>query len=257
MTSKNKVLLAIPCFNCENQISRVLKKIDQNVLDFISEIIVVDNRSTDNTIKNSLNFSHHFKKKNKSFRIFLNNKNYSLGGSHKVIFDYALKNNFSHTIILHGDDQADIRNFLKIFRNNLLNKYDCVLGSRFMKKSKLKGYSSFRIFGNLFFNLLFSIRLKKKITDMGSGLNLYSNQLLSKANYHNCPDDLTFHCLFLMHIYRAKFNVLYYPISWVEYDQVSNARFLKQSLIILGMLLNIKAGSNIYKGAKYKYAQII
>ena len=93
--------------------------------------------------------------------------------------------------------------------------------------------------------------------DMGSGLNLYSSQLLSKANYHNCPDDLTFHCLFLMNIYKAKSNVLYHPISWVEFDQVSNARLLKQSFKILAMLLNIKVKSNFFEGAKYKYEQII
>ena len=38
-----------PGYNCEKQIGRVLLQLDQEVMDYIAQVIVVNNRSTDNT----------------------------------------------------------------------------------------------------------------------------------------------------------------------------------------------------------------
>ncbi len=51
-----------------------------------------------------------------------------------------------------------------------------------MKKSKLLGYSKFRTFGNIVYNMIFSIALGKNIKDLGSGLNMYNTKIL-KDNF--------------------------------------------------------------------------
>ena len=43
-----------------------------------------------------------------NWKVVRNRENYNLGGSHKVAFDYAVAQGFTHVIVLHGDDQADI-----------------------------------------------------------------------------------------------------------------------------------------------------
>ncbi len=61
MSVKN-ILLFIPGYNCEKQIPRVLEKVKKSgAMEYINEIIFVNNRSTDNTEKAVLDF----KKKNK------------------------------------------------------------------------------------------------------------------------------------------------------------------------------------------------
>ena len=47
MSYKN--LLFIPGYNCEKQIPRVLDQLDSNILPYISQTIMVNNRSTDIT----------------------------------------------------------------------------------------------------------------------------------------------------------------------------------------------------------------
>ena len=42
-----KILLFIPMYNCEKQIVRVLKQINKSNEKFLTEIIIVNNRSTD------------------------------------------------------------------------------------------------------------------------------------------------------------------------------------------------------------------
>ena len=48
---KDKILLFIPAYNCEKQIIRVLEQLDENVFKYIDEVIVINNKSTDNTEK--------------------------------------------------------------------------------------------------------------------------------------------------------------------------------------------------------------
>ncbi|MEI3084577.1 MAG: glycosyltransferase [Oscillospiraceae bacterium] len=44
----DKILLFIPMYNCEKRIVRVLAQLDKTVCEYISAVIVVNNRSTDN-----------------------------------------------------------------------------------------------------------------------------------------------------------------------------------------------------------------
>ena len=164
----NKTLVFIPMYNCEKQITRVLSKIDKEVLEYVDEVIVVNNRSTDNGEQAVLDF----KKENPEapVKLFRNRDNYGLGGSHKVAFNYALEKGFDYVIVLHGDDQGDIHDLLHYLKDGSAYEYDSFLGSRFEKESKLVNYSGFRIFGNHVFNAFMTVMMGRKITDLGSGL---------------------------------------------------------------------------------------
>ena len=230
---KNKILLFIPMFNCEKQITRVLNQIDEKVREYITEIIVVDNRSTDKSQEKVINYIENNKDKN--IKLFLNTENYNLGGSHKVAFNYAVKNNFDYVIVLHGDDQGNLSDFLPILKENIYKKYDCCLGARFI-----------RIWGNYIFNWLFSIVTEEKVYDLGSGLNMYSVKILKNEYYKKFPDTLYFNNCMLLASYYYKHNLLFYPISWKEEDQVSNNKLIKFSISLLKMLKNYKKDSQKY-----------
>ena len=51
-----KILLFIPMYNCEKQITRVLDQIDEKISEYIAETIVVDNRSTDRSQEKVINY---------------------------------------------------------------------------------------------------------------------------------------------------------------------------------------------------------
>lgn len=246
---KDKILVFIPGYNCEKQVIRVLKQFDDEVLKYIDEVIFINNRSTDDTEKAVLKF----KKENKEIplKIFCNDENYNLGGSHKVAFGYALENNFDYVIVLHGDDQGDIHDLLLYLKNGEYKKYDCMLGSRFLKKSKLIGYSKFRIFGNKVFNIIYSICIGSKIKDLGAGLNMYNTKIFENNFYHKFPDKLTFNCCMLFAANYYKQSINFFPITWREDDQVSNVKMFSQALITLKIALkyrfNKKSVKNEYR----------
>lgn len=231
---KERVLLFIPGYNCEKQIIRVLNQLDEVILKYFTEIIMVNNRSTDNTEQVVQGWMEIHKEV--PVKLLRNNENYGLGGSHKVAFQYAVDNNFDYVVVLHGDDQGEIHDLLPVLKKKLYQKYDCCLGARFMKGSKLQGYSKFRTFGNEVYDILFSLVCRFKVKDLGSGLNMYRVEMLKNKFYLKYPDNLMFNYCMVMAIQYYKQRAMFFPISWREDDQVSNVKLFSQAKRVLGML---------------------
>ena len=236
----DKILLFIPAYNCEKQIARVLGKLDDNLLRNIHTLMVVNNRSTDSTEQVAAGMINRLQKVRAV--VMRNKANYGLGGSHKVAFEHAIANGFSHVIVFHGDDQGDIKDLLPLVDRGLHRQYDCLLGARFHKDSNLVGYSSFRTLGNRVYDALFSLALGKRILDLGSGLNLYDVAMLRDRFYQKFPDDLTFNYCMVMAASFYHHNTYFFPITWREEDQISNVKMFSQARKVLRMLLSFVTG---------------
>lgn len=232
---KDKILLFIPMFNCEKQIIRVLNQLTDEVCGYLSEVIIVNNRSTDNG-ENAVQEYLSMHKLQVKTSLLRNDENYGLGGSHKVAFDYAIDNGFDYVIVLHGDDQGDISNILPYLKNKLYRKYDCFLGARFMRGSQLQGYSLFRTFGNFVYDILFSIGCGNKIYDLGSGLNMYRVGILENRFFYKYKDNLMFNYCMVMGSAYYRHKVRFFPIIWREDDQVSNVKMVNQAVTVLKLL---------------------
>lgn len=241
----NKILLFIPMYNCEKQIPRVLKQLTNEVCNYLNEVIIVNNRSTDN---GELIVQNYISKRGFPIKVSLlrNDDNYGLGGSHKVAFNYAIRQGFDYVIVLHGDDQGDISNILPYLKNKEYEKYDCFLGARFMKGSQLQGYSKFRTFGNQVYDFLFSVGCGYKVYDLGSGLNMYKTEILKNKFYIKYKDNLVFNYCMVMGSAYYKHKVKFFPIIWREDDQVSNVKMVNQAITVLKLL-----GSFVFNKKKF------
>lgn len=231
----NKIMLFIPMYNCEKQIIRVLKQLTDEVCSYLSEIIIINNRSTDDgEIEVQRYLSEH--PMLTVISLMRNDDNYGLGGSHKVAFQYAMSHEYDYIILLHGDDQGNISNILPYLKSGDYEKYDCFLGARFMKGAKLQGYSKFRTFGNKVYNILFSIGCGYKIYDLGSGLNMYKVSILKDKFYFKYKDNLIFNYCMVIGSAFYKHKVGFFPITWREDDQISNVRMVNQAITVLKLL---------------------
>ena len=240
-----KLLVFIPAYNCEKQVTRVLSQLlDESVRPWVGECIVVNNRSTDGTEQAAAVWAGEHPEIPVS--VLRNRENYGLGGSHKVAFEYAIEHDYEHIVVLHGDDQGSIRDLLPILASGEYLQYDCCLGSRFLKGSELGGYSRLRIFGNLCFNLIYSLTTLRRVTDLGSGLNLYKVEPLKTHYYHHLPDTIYFNACILLSQYAQKMKISYFPISWREEDQVSNAKLVNLSANLLKLCGVYLKGKNAF-----------
>lgn len=248
-----KILVAIPAYNCEKQIPRVLTGFDKKLLDRVAKVIVIDDRGGDKTAEVA------YKKVKElglpKIEVVQNDKNLGLGGTHKMAFLYGEKNKADYVAILHGDDQAKAQEL-----HNLIDEAEkdpsigAILGCRFMKGSKLSGYSWQRIWGNRGINWVYSLVALRSSRDLGSGLNLFRLKDLADHRYLGFDDRMTFNIDLLLDYFTKQTKLKFVPISWSEADQVSNARNFTIGKIALKQLAFWRIGKlplNMQPASKY------
>ena len=243
MDKKDRILLFIPMYNCEKQITRVLSQINDEACKYITECIIVNNRSTDGSEAAVIGFLTEHKIEIPVI-LHRNHSNYSLGGSHKVAFNYAIKYEFDYVIVLHGDDQGNIHDLLPMIADGSAKKFDSFLGSRFDSRSTLTNYSGFRIFGNHVFNEIFSMVAGRRLTDLGSGLNFYKTSYLKSKFYLPFQNDLSFNVYMLLYGVHIGSDFSYFPLTWREHDQVSNAKLIQQTGELSGLIIKYLFNKN-------------
>ena len=116
---KQELTVIIPAYNEEKNISKVLSELEK--ASFINKIIVVDDGSTDSTLKQA---KKHASKKTK---ILTYKKNKGKG--------YAMRYGAKHAttpylIFFEGDDQLYVEDIKKIKQKLLQEDYDLVVGKR-------------------------------------------------------------------------------------------------------------------------------
>lgn len=238
-----KILVAIPAYNCEKQIGRVLKGFDKKLLSRVEKVIVIDDRGGDNTAAVA-QAAINKQRIGDKVKVVQNVQNLGLGGSHKMAFLYGEKMRADWVAILHGDDQAKTKEL-----HNLIDAAEkdpelgAALGCRFIKGATLKGYSWERIWGNRAINATYSLLALRSSRDLGSGLNLFRLKDLRDHNYLGFDDRMTFNIDLLLDYFNKKTKIKFVPITWEESDQVSNARNFTVGKIALRQLLRWRFGT--------------
>jgi glycosyltransferase involved in cell wall biosynthesis len=222
-TGHERILVFVPMYNCAPQITRVIAQLAApETRRLIDGVVCIDNRSSDGTAEaaeaalEGLDLPH---------RTLLRNcENYGLGGSHKVAIDFARTEGFDYLVVLHGDDQGSIADLVPHLRDGVHASTDFLLGARFMSGSRLEGYSRLRTVLNRVTNLIFSTILLRRIYDIGSGLNLFRVAAFENGFERRFADDLTFNLYLVFGIADQGLRMRFFPLTWREDDQVSNAR---------------------------------
>ena len=206
--------------------------------DIFHEVLVIDNISPDDTVSCAIDAAKElYTRTGITIKVLQNNENVSLGGTHKAAFNYALDNKFDFVCILHGDDQGDVSDLVRAIKCGRHHDLDFYLGARFLSESKLVGYSWWRTTGNHIFNFLFSLVVKRKLHDLGSGMNIFRVSALVNQFFMTFPNRLTFNYYFTLYICAHYKRFEYFPHRWSEDDQVSNVklfRAVKEIVTLLG-----------------------
>jgi len=249
----NRVLIVVPTYNCHKQVLELLK--DMHLVPIPDDVCIwfIDNLSSDGTFEATTEFINSNRCRDiYSFRTMQNN---NLGGTHKIGFGEAISGSYDYVAILHGDNQAKFSDLVSLInRSRNEGNVKSYLGTRFSRKSNLIGYSKKRIFGNLVLNVIYSTFKLKKLTDLGSGLNLYKVLDLTKIEYSHFGDALTFNYELLLEMIDSDIPFEFVPIEWREADQVSNAKNIRifiQGLKILFENLTGRQSETSFKDKIY------
>src|SRR3989344_6064035 len=170
-----KVVVAIPAYNEESDIVRVIKEI-QGVMKetkYSLDILVIDDGSSDDTVNIA---------KSAGAKVFSNKTNRGLAETFKKEMEECLK--LKPDIIFHTDADGQypskyIPEMIKMIESG----YDLVLGSRFKDG---KHHDSFvKMLGNVAFAKVISRLTRTKITDSTTGFRAFTREVAEKIIFVN------------------------------------------------------------------------
>ncbi len=149
MYKEKTICVVVPCFNEETQIAKVLNTIP----DYIDNIVVIDDHSTDKTVEEIESFSNIHEK-----IILIKHKiNKGVGGSIETGYIWARDNGVDVAVVMAGDGQMDPDDLPKLLGPIVDEKVDYAKGNRLFTGEAYKKIPKLRYFGNSILSLLTKI----------------------------------------------------------------------------------------------------
>lgn len=166
----NKTLIAIPAWNEEKHIGKVVNELLNAGL---NQIIVIDDGSTDNTAQIARSYGA---------RVLSHLFNIGVGGAFSTALIYAKEKGYNYLLTMDGDGQHWVGDVVSLYREIKKNGSDVICGSRFLENSKEIPVIRRLVLkvSNLLTSHLFGI----PTTDSQSGLRAFSRQAIVNIEIH-------------------------------------------------------------------------
>lgn len=169
MYKNNKIVVVIPAYNEEKTIGRVLN----NIPDFVDNIIVVNDGSTDKTAEVAKEMGS----------IVLNHrKNIGVGASFHSGLRKALELSPDIMVNIDADGQFNPKDITKLIEPIISSKAEFVTASRFLDPEQYPKMKRIKFLGNKLMSYFISKLSGQRFFDVSCGFRAYSKDALLKVN---------------------------------------------------------------------------
>ena len=163
--------ILIPVRNESDNLDEIHNSFSKELSEINYEVLLINDFSEDDT----LNKAQKLFSQSKRFKVFNNNKK-GLGGA----INLGIKESSgSHIVIMmadQSDDFGDLINYVNLMNNK--ENYDAILGSRFLKESKVMNYPIQKLILNRIFNYFVGLVFWNKYNDYTNAFKIYKRRTL-------------------------------------------------------------------------------
>lgn len=221
-----KLVIVLPAYNAAKTIEKTYNEIP---FDIVDEVVLVDDKSSDETIKigEQLGIRH----------IISHAINRGYGGNQKSCYNKAKELGADIVIMVHPDYQYTpklIHSMAYLIANNT---YPVVFGSRILGKGALKGGMPwYKYYANRILTLFQNLLLNQKLSEYHTGYRAFSREVLDSVEYEKNSDDFVFDNQMVAQIFFKGFAIAEITCPTKYFKEASSIN-LKRSIIYgLGVL---------------------
>lgn len=228
MVKGKKVVVVMPAFNAAKTLEQTYADIPFDVVD---EVILVDDASTDDTVKvaERLGIKHLVKHDN--------NKGY--GANQKTCYLMALGLQADIIVMLHPDYQYNPKLILPMALLIADNVYPVVTASRILSGDAIRnGMPAYKYFFNRCLTLFQNVILNQKLSEYHTGYRAYSSEVLKQISFMENSDDFVFDNQLLLQVIYKKYTIGEISCPAKYFADASSINFTRSCRYGWGIIVN-------------------
>lgn len=215
----------MPAYNA----AATLEKTVAEIPNWVDEIILTDDASTDNTVQvaKKIGIQH----------ILIHDKNKGYGGNQKTCYNKALELHADIVIMLHPDYQYTPKLIPSLVNLIAENLYPVALGSRILGNGALKGGMPwYKYVANRILTFTQNLFTGQKLSEYHTGYRAFSKEALQAINYNINSDDFIFDNQMLSQLIYKNIEIGEVTCPTKYFDEASSINLKRSAIYGIGCL---------------------
>ncbi len=230
-----RIGIIIVAFNAASTLAKVLDRIPRDFLPRITEILICDNASEDQTYLVGLGYKQAVGK-DLPLNVIRNASNLGYGGNQKVGYTWAIEHDLDIVVLLHADGQYAPELLPEIVAPLERGEADAVFGSRMMTKGGARkgGMPIYKVIGNKILTTIENKMVGTHLSEWHTGYRAYSTAALRDIPFLRNSDEYDFDTEIIVQLHEAGKRIHEIPIPTYygeEISYVNGTRYAKDIVI--------------------------
>jgi len=225
MLNGKKIAVVLPAYNAELTLEKTYHDIPH---DFVDDIILVDDSSTDATAKLAGELGIH---------TIRHESNMGYGANQKTCYSVALERGADVVVMLHPDYQYTPKLVTAMASMVASGEFDVVLGSRILGIGALAGgMPYYKYIANRFLTLFENLLLGHKLSEYHTGYRAWNREILTSLPLLKNSDDFVFDNQMLAQAVFFRYRIGEVSCPTRYFAEASSINFRRSVVYGLGVL---------------------
>jgi len=217
-----RILCVAPAWNEGGRIGAVVRSIPHGLVD---DILVVDDGSTDDTAARA---------EEAGAKVFRSKSNRGVGAAIRSGVEYARDNGYGIVVVISGGGKTPPEHIPKLLAPILSGEAELVQGSRYTEGGVFRRMPLSRRLGTRGYTFLFSLFVRRWVTDASSGFRAFKTSLLNDRRIDISQpwlDRYELEPYLLFKAIRLRHKVIEAPVA-IEYPQSDGMKYTKMRVLV-------------------------
>ena len=217
-----RIGIIVVAYNAASTLAKVLDRIPRDFIPRITQILICDNASEDQTYLVGLGYKQVDGRK-LPLEVLRNPKNVGYGGNQKIGYEWAIAHELDIVVLLHADGQYSPEMLPEIVAPLERGDADAVFGSRMMTPGGARkgGMPMYKVIGNKVLSTIENRLAGTDLSEWHSGYRAYSVAALRDVPFQRNSNEYDFDTEIIIQFHEAGKRIMEIPMPTYYGDEIS------------------------------------